>query len=178
MCIRDSPNAYTFAKNIGINAEQVSTNKNADYSAFEPMDENFYKVTKEGVEQIYNVFLDRVASGRNMNKEAVDKVAQGRVWTGKEALENGLVDKLGNLDDAINIAAELAQISDYKIRNYPNYKKENKDVLKVLPFAKVDKDAIIKETLGEESFRLFDQINQMKKLKGIQARMPYILEVK
>lgn len=172
------PNAYEYAKDLGINAEQVNTNKNSNYSLFEPMNENFYKVTKQGVEQIYDVFVSRVAVGRKMSREAVDAVAQGRVWTGKEALENGLVDELGSLEDAINIAAELADIGTYKIRNYPNYKKDIKEVFKSFPFAKIDKEAILKETLGDENFRLYNRINQMKNLKGIQARMPYVLEVK
>ena len=80
------------------------------------MNKKFYDVTKEGVEQVYTTFLERVAIGRNMTLEEADEVAQGRVWTGKEALENGLVDSLGSLEDAINIAADLAEIEDYRIR--------------------------------------------------------------
>lgn len=172
------PNAYQFAKNIGINAEQVSTNKNANYSLFEPMDQKFYDVTKEGVEHIYTTFVNRVSAGRNMPFEAVNEIAQGRVWTGKEALEKGLVDELGSLEHAINVAAELAEIGTYKIRNYPNYKKDFKDAFSSLPFVKIDKEAILKESLGEENYRLFNNINQIKNLKGIQARMPYLLEIK
>lgn len=172
------PNAYEFATDIGINAEQVSTNKNANYSVFEPMNQKFYDVTKEGVEEIYTTFVNRVAAGRNMSFEAVNEVAQGRVWTGKEALENGLVDKLGSLDDAINIAAELAEIGEYKIRNYPKYKKDIKDAFKSLPFIQADKETLIKEALGNESYRLYHHIHQMRNLKGIQARMPYLLDIK
>ncbi len=172
------PNFNKFASNIGINAEQVSTNNNPNYSVFEPMDKKFYDVTKEGVEQIYTTFVNRVATGRNMTFEQVNEIAQGRVWTGKEALENGLVDKLGNLNDAIKIAAELAEIDNYKIRNYPNYKKDLKDALNFSPFAKVSKEEILKEALGDENYQLYNNINQMKKLKGIQARMPFILQIK
>ena len=172
------PNAYEFAKDIGINAEQVSTNNNPDYSFFEPMDKRFYEVTKEGVEHIYDTFVSRVAAGREMSTTAVNEIAQGRVWTGKEAKEVGLVDELGGLQEAINIAADLAEIGDYRIRNYPNYKKDFKDSFGVFPFAKVDKEAIIKETLGDEEYRLYKRINDMKNLKGIQARMPYVFTVK
>ena len=172
------PNFNKFADNIGINAEQVSTNNNPSYSVFEPMDKKFYDVTKEGVEYIYTTFVNRVATGRNMTFEQVNEIAQGRVWTGKEALENGLVDKLGNLNDAIKIAAELAKVETYKIRNYPNYKKDLKEAFNFSPFAKASKEEILKETLGDENYQLYKNINQMKKLKGIQARMPYILQIK
>ena len=142
------------------------------------MDKKFYDVTKEGVEYIYTTFVNRVATGRNMTFEQVNEIAQGRVWTGKEALENGLVDKLGNLNDAIKIAAELAKVETYKIRNYPNYKKDLKEAFNFSPFAKASKEEILKETLGDENYQLYKNINQMKKLKGIQARMPYILQIK
>lgn len=172
------PNFNKLADNIGINAEQVSTNNNPNYSVFEPMDKKFYDVTKEGVEQIYTTFVNRVAVGRNMTFEQVNEIAQGRVWTGKEALKNGLVDKLGNLNDAITVAAELAQIEAYKVRNYPNYKKDLKEAFSFSPFTKASKEDILKEALGNENYQLYNNINQMKKLKGIQARMPYILQIK
>lgn len=172
------PNFNKLADNIGINAEQVSTNNNPNYSVFEPMDKKFYDVTKEGVEQIYTTFVNRVAVGRNMTFEQVNEIAQGRVWTGKEALKNGLVDKLGNLNDAITVAAELAQIEAYKVRNYPNYKKDLKEAFSFSPFAKASKEDILKEALGNENYQMYNNINQMKKLKGIQARMPYILQIK
>ncbi len=172
------PNAHKLATEIGINAEQVSTNKSANYSLFEPMDQKFYDVTKEGVEQIYTTFVNRVANGRNMTFEAVNEIAQGRVWTGKEALNNGLVDKLGSLQDAITIAAELAELDSYKIRSYPNYKKDFKDTFSGLPFMKIDKEALLKESLGDENYRLYNTVNQMKNVEGIQARMPYLLEIK
>ncbi len=172
------PNFNKFADNIGINAEQVSTNNSANYSVFEPMNQKFYDVTKEGVEDIYKTFVNRVAKGRNMTFEQVNEVAQGRVWTGKEAIEKGLVDKLGSLDDAIKIAAELAEIEKYKIRSYPNYKKDLKDALQFSPFAKVSKEEVLKEALGDENYQLYNNINQMKNLKGIQARMPFIFQIK
>ncbi|CAM1344004.1 signal peptide peptidase SppA [Tenacibaculum amylolyticum] len=172
------PNAYELSKKIGINAEQVATNNSANYSLFEPMDKKFYDVTKEGVEQIYTTFVNRVAKGRNMTFEKVDAIAQGRVWTGKEALENGLVDELGSLDDAINAAAQLAELKSYKIRNYPNYEVDYKNMFKFSPFMSVNKDDILKEALGDETFKLFKQINEFKNLEGIQTRLPYIMEIK
>ena len=172
------PNFNKLAKNIGINAEQVATNSSPNYSPFEPMDKKFYDVTKEGVEQTYTTFVNRVATGRNMTFEQVNEIAQGRVWTGKEALINGLVDKLGSLNDAVKIAAELAELDNYKIRNYPSYKTDFKDAFSFSPFVKVSKEDVLKEALGIENYRLYNNINQMKNLKGIQARMPFIFEIK
>ncbi len=172
------PNFNKFADNIGINAEQVSTNNSANYSVFEPMNQKFYDVTKEGVEDIYKTFVNRVANGRNMTFEQVNEVAQGRVWTGSEAIEKGLVDKLGSLEEAIKIAAELAEIDNYRVRNYPNYKKDLKEAFKFSPFAKVSKEEVLKEALGDENYQLYNNINQMKNLNGVQARMPFIFQVK
>lgn len=172
------PNAYELSKKMGINAEQVATNNSAKYSLFEPMDKKFYEVTKEGVEQIYTTFVNRVATGRKMSFEKVDAIAQGRVWTGKEALENGLVDELGGLQDAINVAVQLSDIKSYRIRNYPDYKKDLKEMLNFSPFGKMNKEEIIKEAIGDENYELFYQINQFKNMEGIQARMPYIINIK
>jgi len=173
------PNFNKLAKNIGINAEQVGTNKNSlGYSPFEPISENFYTVTKEGVEDIYNVFVNRVATGRNMTFAQVDSIAQGRVWTGEQGLKNGLVDTLGNLEDAVKIAAELAEIpADYKTTDYPRYKKDFKDALKTFPFAKTSKENLIKNELGKDYYALYKNIRQFAELKGIQARMPFILKI-
>ncbi|MGG6230247.1 signal peptide peptidase SppA [Tenacibaculum sp. SDUM215027] len=172
------PNFNQFTDNIGINAEQVSTNNSASYSVFEPMNQKFYDVTKEGVEQIYTTFVNRVSNGRNMTYEQVNEIAQGRVWTGKEAIEKGLVDQLGGLNDAIKVAAELAEIENYKIRNYPNYKTDLKDALQFSPFMKTSKEEILKETLGDENYQLYYNIHKMKNLKGIQARIPFVFQVK
>ncbi|CAM1346204.1 signal peptide peptidase SppA [Tenacibaculum crassostreae] len=172
------PNFSQFAGNIGINAEQVHTNNSATYSVFEPMNQKFYDITKEGVEQIYTTFVNRVSTGRNMTFEQVNEVAQGRVWTGKEAIEKGLVDQLGSLEDAIKVAAELAEIETYKVRNFPNYKTDLKDALQLSPFGKASKEEILKEAMGDENYQLYYNINRMKNLKGIQARMPFTFQIK
>ncbi|WP_298999492.1 signal peptide peptidase SppA [uncultured Tenacibaculum sp.] len=172
------PNFSQFADNIGINAEQVSTNNSASYSVFEPMNQQFYDVTKEGVEQIYTTFVNRVSTGRNMTFEQVNEIAQGRVWTGKEAIEKGLVDQLGGLEDAIKVAAELAEVENYRVHNYPHYKTDLKDALQMNPFMKASKEEILKETMGDENYQLYNNIHKMKNLEGIQARIPFIFQIK
>ena len=170
------PNINEFAKRIGINAEQVGTNKRSlDYSLFEPMSDDFYEVTKEGIERVYTTFVTKVAQGRNMTFEEVDQIAQGRVWTGKQALSNGLVDELGSLDDAIAIAADLAEIDGYRVRNYPDYKRELKDMFSG-PFGRV-KTQVLKEEIGEEQFEVYQKLKKFGAWKGVQTRLPYLLEI-
>ena len=171
------PNFSKLANTIGINAEQVSTNKGANYSVFEPMTNEFRVVTTEGVEAVYTTFLERVSKGRNMTVEAVDSIAQGRVWSGVDALDNGLVDELGNLEDAVLYAAELAEITDYKVRNYPSYKIELEDRFNSFPFMK-SKEKVLKEELGESNYKIYQTIKEFSKLEGVQARMPFVIDIK
>jgi protease-4 len=171
------PNFTGLVKDIGINAEQVSTNKGPSYSFYEPLTQEFHDYIKGSIDDIYVTFVNHVATGRNMNFEEVDAIAQGRVWTGKEALENGLVDELGNLDDAVAHAAQLAEITDYKTTNYPRYKKDFKDAFNNNPLIKSKEELIIEE-IGADNYRLYKELQSFSKMKGAQARMPYTLEIK
>ena len=174
------PNMSALAKNIGINAEQVKTHENASgYSLFEPIDENFKKFTLESVENIYAVFLQRVATGRNMTTAQVDSIAQGRVWTGSDALKLGLVDKIGGLEDAIKHAATLGKTKSYQVENYPEYEQNFEDLLNNLTGISMfqTKDALLREHLGEESYLLIQQIKKANQLKGVQALMPFELKI-
>ena len=173
------PNMNELAGRIGINAEQVGTNKQSvAYSPFEPMSDDFYRVTKEGVEDIYATFVDRVAKGRNMTIAQVDSIAQGRVWTGIEALENGLVDKLGSLDDAIKIAANLAEIETYRTTNYPRFKVDFQDAFNPFSLSAKAKEDLLKGELGLENYNIYKSMKQFIDVKGIQARMPFVFEIK
>jgi protease IV len=167
------PNFTQLATKIGIHTEQVKTNENAaEYSPFVPMDEKFKAVTLQSVEHIYKTFVSHVAAGRKMTLAQVDSIAQGRVWSGEQALKVGLVDKIGGLDDALQEAAKLAKIKDYKTQNFPEFKKDINDLLENFPFAK-SKQSFIKEELGEETFRIMEQIKRMQSQKGVQAIMPF-----
>ena len=173
------PNFSKMADNIGVNAEQVTTNKNSlPYSAFEPITEDFYNVTLEGIEEVYDTFVSRVAKGRKMDPEKVNEIAQGRVWTGTQALQNGLVDKLGNLNDAVKYAAELANIDTYKTINYPKYTKDFTKMFKNSPLIKVDAVSLIKNEIGTENYNLYKQVKDFSQLKGVQARLPYVMNIK
>jgi len=173
------PNFSQLANNIGINAEQVGTNKQSlGYSPFEPMTEEFHSYAKESIEGIYKTFVERVASGRNMSFAQVDGIGQGRVWTGKEALQNGLIDELGNLEDAIKLAAELAEIEDYRTTDYPRYTRDFKDAFKPFSLSGKAKENLLKEELGLENYNIYKNIKKFSELKGVQARLPFIIEIK
>lgn len=174
------PNAYELAGNIGINAEQVGTNKNSvDYSLFEPMSDSFRSVVQEGIEDTYEIFLERVAAGRNMSIAAVDSLAQGRVWSGVDAKENGLIDELGSLDDAIEAAAEMVDLDSYGIQKYPKYKSDFERLMEDLGGAKAKiGEALIQEEIGIEAYQFLKEFKQITKQKGIQAKMPFSLNIK
>jgi len=170
------PNFNQLSTKIGIHTEQVMTNENANYSPFVPLDEKFKAVTLEGVERVYKTFVTHVAEGRKMTFAQVDSIAQGRVWTGSEALKIGLVDKIGNLNDALKEAASLAKIKTYSTQNYPEYEKNFSDLLAKLPFAK-SKEALIIGEIGEENYRIMQQIKKIQLQKGVQALMPFEISI-
>ncbi len=171
------PNISEFADRIGVNAEQVGTNKRSlNYSLFEPMTDDFYMVTKEGIERVYSTFVTKVAEGRNMTFDEVDQIAQGRVWTGKQALDNGLVDELGGLEDAIRLAATMVELDEYRIRSYPDYKKEFKDMFSG-PFGSIKQQMLLDE-IGAENLKIFKRIQKFDDWTGIQTRLPFLLEIK
>lgn len=172
------PNLSGIAGNMGINAEQVSTNKSPSYSVFEPITEEFHDYVKGSIDDIYTTFVNHVSEGRNMTFEQVDEIGQGRVWTGKEAVENGLVDALGNLDYAIAEAASLAELTEYKTTEYPRYKKDFKDAFSSNPFMMKSKEEIIIEEIGLENYNVYKELQAFSKMKGAQTRMPYTLEIK
>lgn len=171
------PNFTALATKIGIHTEQVKTNENAsEYSPFVPMDEKFKTVTQESVENIYKTFVSHVANGRKMTIAQVDSIGQGRVWSGDQALKVGLVDKIGGLDDAIKEAASLSKTNSYSTQTFPEFEKDINDLLSNFPFAK-SKESFIKEELGEETYRLMEQIKKTQARKGVQAMMPFEMTI-
>jgi protease-4 len=172
------PNAYEFMSDIGINAEQVTTNKNSvDYSFFEPMQDEQREIIKEGVVDIYELFTNRVATGRGMKQEAVHEIAQGRVWTGTDALEIGLVDELGGLDLALQRAAEAAKLDTYKIQELPIYEKDFEKMFESFGLIKT-KEELLTEELGIQNYRILKKMKNITQMKGTQMLLPYDIEIK
>lgn len=124
------PNIHGMTKKLGINAQTVETHQNAlGYSFFQPLSETFKQRTIKSIENTYNTFKQRVIDGRGLTSAEVESIAQGRVWSGKQALNVGLVDHLGGLQDAIMAAAKAANIENYNIVNYPKFEKDLESVL-------------------------------------------------
>ena len=173
------PNMTELSNKIGIHTEEVKTNANASgYSPFLPLDPNFKNFTQQDIERIYSTFVTKVASGRKMTFAQIDSIAQGRVWTGSEALKIGLVDKIGGMDDAIAQAAKLAKITDYKTQDYPEYEKNFRDLLSGMgvPFMQ-SRESLIKEEIGEANYKLLQQMKKISLQTGIQAMMPFKIDI-
>ncbi|WP_298553907.1 signal peptide peptidase SppA [uncultured Algibacter sp.] len=172
------PNGKELADKMGINAEQVVTNQNAiTYSFFEPLNDTQRGFIKEGILDVYELFTSRVAQGRNLTREQVEAIAQGRVWTGVDALNNGLVDELGGLDLALQYAAEAAEIEDYSLREFPVFEKDLDKMLQDFGLIKA-KETILKEELGEENYKILKEIKSMSEKKGVQLLFPFSTQIK
>jgi protease-4 len=174
------PNVHGFATKYGVNAEQVQTHKNAiGYSIFEPISEEYKAFASEGVDRVYKTFINRVAVGRKMTLDQVDAIAQGRIWTGTDAIKNGLVDKLGNLDAAIAHAAILGKSKSYRTENYPEYNKDFDEIFDAFAGASIYKsrETMMKEELGEENYYSLKKAKVLQNRKGIQMLLPFNLNL-
>lgn len=172
------PNAKQFTESIGINAQHVLTHKNAlGFSLFESPSTEFRASIKEGIEHVYDTFKARVAEGRNMSLEEVEEIAQGRVWTGKQALENGLVDGLGGFEQALEAAARLAELEEYNLISYPKIEPEFDDFLSVMgPFGSIEEQLMENYPKEIQAF-LTTLINKTER-PNIEIRLPYTVEIK
>ncbi|ATA88862.1 signal peptide peptidase SppA [Capnocytophaga stomatis] len=164
------PNVNKLAEKWGINAEQVTTHSNSlEYSLFEKPTESFIKEAKESVENIYDVFLNRVAKGRNMSVEQVNEIAQGRVWSGREALQIGLVDEIGTLNDVLSFVSKENGLESYNIESYPIFKTSLKEMFQEYPTSlKVN---TLQKEMGKEAYEMYQRIQNLSQQEGIQARM-------
>ena len=172
------PNANGLMKNLGINAQTVETHKNAlGYSPFQPLSKAFEKQTLLGIENIYTIFKKRVTDGRGLSPEAVENIAQGRVWTGKQAVKNGLVDYLGGLDDALAAAAKAANLENYNKMEYPIFKEDLESILSgITPSLKLKSSLI--EWLPKNLKHSVEITKTENSLLSIQALVPFELSIK
>mgnify|MGYP003482095732 CR=1 FL=1 len=155
---------------LGITVDVVKSNEHADMSSGRLMDEMERAKVQASVEDIYALFMQRVAQGRNLSVEHVDSVGQGRVWAGADAISLGLVDELGSLEDAIAAAAELAGVSDYGIINYPIQKDWLTQMLETDTEVKMDK--ALRQELGE-LYYTYKSLKTVTEAKGVQAKLPF-----
>ncbi len=170
------PNFQKLLNNkLGINNEVVKTNELSDLpSITRPMSENEKAILQQMVENVYSTFVNHVAEGRGMTFEQVDEIGQGRVWTGENALKLGLVDMLGNLNDAIEIAKEMGGLDHYRVIKLPVKKDPFEEIIK--GFSTKMKFNILENELGEGA-KYYKALETIKNMKGVQARIPYEFEI-
>ena len=170
------PNFEGLTKKVGLSFDNVKTNKFADFGdATRPMRPEEKVILQQYIEHGYDLFLTRCSEGRNIPKDSLDHIAQGRVWTGNQALKIGLVDALGNIDTAIQEAAKLAKLDDYSLQDYP----KKVDFLESLLSNQKEEFATkaMKEYLGKD-YELFKTIKEIKEQDFVQARMPYDISIR
>lgn len=170
------PNMQKFWNDkIGITFDQYKTNPHADLMSLnKPMDEVQARTMQAMVVDIYNDFISKVAEGRNMDVAKVDSIGQGRVWSGEDARNLGLVDEIGNLNDAIAAAAQMAGLSDYKVKDLPAPIDPFQKFMEELTGKKAEET--LKQILGER-YQLYKQAERFTKLQGTQARMPFVMQM-
>ena len=165
------PNMTGLFNKVALTTDVVKTNTYADLGdVSRPMREDEKALIQSRIESGYDTFITRCADGRGMTKAAIDSIGQGRVWTGEQAIEKGLVDELGGIEKAIAVAAKLADLKDYKLVEVSG----SKDFLKDLFEKQLDevKLNVVKQLMGED-FEYFKTLNLIKSAPAIQTRLPY-----
>ena len=168
------PNMKGFLNDkIGLTFDVAKTNENADFGNFtEPLTEFQYGKLQEMVVKTYDDFTKRVADGRGLRQTYVDSIGQGRVWAGADAIGLGLVDKWGDMEDAIAYAAEKANLAnDYKVTEWPKQKDFFTRIMESMNKSN-ELDAAMKQKLGVY-YNYYQGLENLQKNTGIQARMPF-----
>ncbi|MFO8000831.1 MAG: signal peptide peptidase SppA [Marinilabilia sp.] len=171
------PNVDGLMEKIGISTDQVKTNKFADMPALDrPLKPEEKDLMQAYVENTYDVFLQRCADGRNTTKAAIDSIGEGRVWSGENALERGLVDELGGTGRAIEMAAGMAELDDYRTVALPEILPPFEQLMKDLTG---DASAYVRNLFlnNSEEMKWLKTIETLKRSYPIQARMPYDLNI-
>lgn len=169
------PNIEGLTNKIGLSFDNVKTHKLADFGDItRPMREDEKMIVQNYVERGYDLFLKRCAEGRGVSIDSINAIGQGRVWTGNQALEIGLIDEIGGIDDAIEEAANLANIYSYETVSYP----KQVDFFEALFQTKKDEFAtqIVKDYLGVD-YKAFEVMREIKQQDYLQARVPYSLNI-
>ena len=167
------PNVSGLNDKLGLTFDGVNTNKLSDFiSVTRPFKPEERALMQNYVNRGYELFVKRCAEGRKMKPEQIKAIAEGRVWTGDDALKIGLVDKIGGLNDAVKLAVAKAKLTTYNITEYPE--KEDFATKFMKNFSKDIETRLLKSQLGDQ-YNAFQQIKNLGKINGIQARMSYDL---
>lgn len=159
-----------FNQKLGITFDNAKTNELADLASISrPLTSREEEIIRESIEQVYDTFIQHVANGRDLPVTTVDELGRGRVWSGAEAKQNGLIDDYGGLTRAIEVAVELAELEDYRVVELP----ARKDF-----FARIMEDfggiqeRMLQKRLGA-AYHYYRQVEEYNQMTGILARMPY-----
>jgi protease-4 len=163
-----------FNKKLGITFDNTGTNKNSDFiTVTKPLPPYQAMIIQNDIEHIYDVFTKKVAAGRSMTQSRVDSIGQGRIWSGVAAKEIGLIDDFGGLTKAVEVAAEMAKIKDYRLLLLP----EQKD-----PFQQIIEELLsntsisLEKALGQD-YKYYRLIKEAREMKGVQARLPFEINI-
>ena len=169
------PNLKGFLNDkIGLTFDEVKTNKNADFGSLsKPLTPYQMTMMQKHVTETYDNFITLVSETRDLRKTFVDSIAQGRVWSGTDALEIGLVDELGGIDKAIAYAADKAGLTSYSIKEFPKQKDPLENLFKTETQEYYTK-AVMKNNLGA-SYKYLEAIENISRIEGIQALMPMVV---
>jgi protease-4 len=166
------PNFQKFFNNkLGITFDGIATNENADFIPLnKPLSEFQNNILQKQIDEFYSTFIKHVSIGRNMDPKRVDEIAQGRVWSGSDALDLGLIDGLGNLEDAVASAVDMAKLEDYRVVELPTQPDPFEQLFRNLTgnSGRIN----LEKELGE-GYRYFRYLQQISEMKGIQARLPF-----
>lgn len=163
------------ADKLGITVDVAKTHAHSDMlTLYRPLTAEERSVMQAGVEEVYHTFTSRVSEGRKMDIAKVDEIGGGRVWSGENAMGIGLVDEFGGLDEAIKVAAKKAGIDGYRILELPKQKEAFEEILQ--DFSSQAKVWLFQDELTE-TFKHYDALKSMLKNQGIEARMPYDVEL-
>lgn len=163
-------------KKIGLKFDVVNTNKMSDIGSMaRPFNAAESAQMQKMINRGYDLFTKRVAEGRGMVQDSVKMIAEGRVWTGEQGLSIGLVDELGNLDDAVTYAAKLAKIEEYRAVSYPDADNPFDQLMNQTKSEYLDSE--LREMLGD-SYSAFFLMRNVKNIDRVQARLPFELNIK
>ena len=170
------PNMNEFYKsNFGITFDTVKTNNSADMGIYRKLTSFEKQKIQQGIEDVYETFISRVSEGRDISTKQVDNIGQGRVWSGYDAKKIGLIDEFGGLEKAIESAAALAEIEDYRTISLPKQKDPFTEFLDGLNQTKLSD--ILSDELDLINKKDITTIKEMIKSEKIQTRLPYILSL-
>lgn len=164
---------------LGVRFDEVKTNRNSNFGNLmaRPFNAEEKAMLQASVNRGYSLFRQRVAEGRRLPVESVEKIAQGRVWLATDALNIKLVDQLGGIDDAVKKAAQLAKLKDYYTSDYPAAASWMDAMLNSMSSSGTYLDEQLRQTLGD-FYQPFTMLRSIDKREAIQARIPYAISIK